>query len=445
MATFVYKARRLDGTAVEGSLPAENERAALVALDKMGLFPLHLRTAEQRGAAAKSTAVATAAPAAEGAEADPPAGLGAALTGLLGARRRIGAETAARFARELADLTQAGVPILKALDAVAEDPDEDAKVIWGAREGRDDAAARIALQDVRRDVAQGAALAQALERRPELFGPSSVSIIRAGEAGGFLDAALRRVAVFSERERALARKVKGALTYPALLTTVSAGAVAFLLTWVIPRFAVIYEDLGGALPLPTRILMVVGDVLSGWWWAILAGLGLVGFGLLRYLATPEGRLARDRLLLRVPLVRAVVAYACLARFSRTLGTLLGSGVPILEALAIAKDAAGNLEFTARLADTIAPMREGAALVQPLAKTRLFPPQVLEMVAVGQDTGTLVEVLERVGDRADEEVDQALRIFVTAFEPALIVTVAGVVFFVVLAALLPVFTLNTLIQ
>ncbi|RMG19118.1 MAG: type II secretion system F family protein [Planctomycetota bacterium] len=427
MATFTYRARKLDGTAVQGSLPAENERAALTALDRMGLFPLELRSedvAQQRPSAL-------------------PEALGALRAFAL--RRRVGAETAARIARQLADLVRAGVPILQALDSVTEPPTEEAAVLWGAREGRDDRRARAVLRDVRRDVAQGASLADAIARRPELFPPASISVIRAGEEGGALDGALLRTADFAERELALERRLKAALAYPAVLSLLSLGAVVFLLTWVVPRFAAIYDDLGGALPLPTRILMATGDVLARWWWLGTLLLVACGMAIARALASEQGRRRRDELLLRLPLVRAVVAQASIARFARTLGTLLASGVDILRALEIGVQAAGNRVFCERLGEAVAPVREGAPLARPLAGTQLFPPQVVEMISVGQETGQLAEVLEQVGARADAEVDHALKIFVTALEPALIVCVAGVVFFVVLAALLPIFNLNTMIS
>lgn len=424
MATFTYEARRADGSAVTGTLPAEDERAALLALDRQGLLPLRLEVARAGVVPSK----------------------GFDASQLFGPRR-INAETASRMARELADLSQAGVPILQALEALCRAPESAAEggVLWGAKESKDDVRARTLLEDVRRDVAQGAPLHEALRRREELLGSTAASLIRAGEAGGFLDAALRRVATFAEREQTLKKRVQGALAYPAILSLISAGAVIFLLVWVVPRFSAVYDDLGGALPWPTRVLIVVGDLLTRWWWTIplVVGAGVVWFR--RWRGTPEGRRTFDGLLLRVPLLRAVVAQAALARFCRTLGTLLASGVPILEALEISREAAGNSEFHARLGEVIAPMREGAELVRPLRATRLFPPQVLEMVQVGQETGTLPEVLERAGDRADEEVDGALKACVTVLEPALLVAVAGVVFFVVLAALLPVFSLNALIR
>ncbi len=429
MATFVYTARKLDGTQVTGSLPAENERAALTALDRLGLFPVELSDENTARTQAKESTES-----------------GAGLVELLGGvlRPRISADTTARYSRQLADLCQAGVPILKALDAVSAPPAESAKVIWGAKDGKDDRRARAVLRDVRRDVAQGASLADALSRRPEFLPTTAISIVRAGEEGGYLDAALRRVADFSERETALARRLRGALAYPVVLCTLSCGAIVFLLTWVVPRFAVIYEDLGGNLPVPTRILMGIGDALTGYWWALLGAILLIAFGLGRYLSTQEGQHKRDALLLRLPLVRAVVAQASIARFSRTLGTLLGSGVPILRSLEIGTEASGNIEFQTRLAGTVAPVREGANLARPLADTQLFPPQIIEMIEVGQESGTLVDVLEQVGQRADDEVDHALKVFVTVLEPALIVAVAAVVFFVVLAALLPIFNLNTMI-
>ena len=427
MATFTYKARSLEGESIAGTLPAESEKAALAQLERMGLFPLELSTAE-----AQQT----------GAQEEKPAG-GFDLARLLGPKR-IGAETTARFARELADLSAAGVPILKALDAVSHPPAEG-QVIWGAKESKDDVRVRELLRDVRREVSQGASLADALARRGEFFSSTAISIVRAGEEGGFLDVALRRVAVFAEREMALTRRVRGALAYPAMLCLLSGGAVVFLLTWVVPRFSTIYDDLGGALPLPTKILMAVGDGLTNYWYLFIAGALALFFGVQRVLSTEEGRDRLDSLLLRLPLLRSVIAQASIARFGRTLGTLLNSGVGILRALEIGRDAAGNREFSRRLGECVQPIREGAPLNQPLQATQLFPPQVIEMIAVGQETGTLVDVLEQVGERADEEVDHALRIFISVLEPALIVSVASVVFFVVLAALLPVFTLNTLIK
>lgn len=456
MATWVYTARRLTGESVSGTLAADNERAAIGALDRLGLFPVALapdkrapKTTTTLNAAtlraslagtATTTATTTAtAAAAKVAAAEAPAPWSALF------QRRIGAETAARFARELADLVRAGVPILRAIDAVSEVPQDDARAIWGAADKPDDKRARAVLREVRRDISQGTSLHQALAGRPELFGDTSISLIRAGEAGGFLDAALERVAIFAERDLALQRRVKSALAYPVILSFISFAAVIFLLTWVVPRFSVLYEDLGGALPLPTQILMGAGDLVRGQWYVGVALVLAAGVGLGRWLSTERGRRLFDGGLLRAPLLRRVIGQACVARFCRTLGTLLKSGVPILQALEIAQGAAGNRDFSARLSDTLASLREGSGLAQPLRATRLFPPQVLETIEVGQETGTLTDVLERAGERADEEVDHALRTFVTVLEPTMIVAVAGVVFFVVVAALLPVFTLNTLVH
>lgn len=515
MGAFAYTARRLDGTSVTGTIPADDERAALVALDRQGLFPLELRredpstarastrttstmkppslaaagstaripasvldapdlrapapratgrfTSAFKAAQLRSALGSTGAPAEEeappvvasavvvpptGPDAPAPAGDGLAawleaLAPIL--RPRVGAETVARFARELADLSAAGVPILRAIDTVSHDPVQGEGVIWGAKDAKDDQKARALFREVRRDIAQGSSLAQALARQPDLFPETSISLVRAGEAGGFLDSALRRVATFAERELALKRKVKSAMTYPMLLGGLSVGAVIFLLSWVVPRFAVIYADLGGALPWPTRFLMAAGDLVRNKWWLCLAIVAAVGIGLARALSNEAGKRTFDAMLLRAPLMRRIIGQACVARFCRILGTLLTSGVPILTALEIAQGAAGNREFAARLGATLGDVREGAALVAPLRASRLFPPQVLEMVEVGQETGTLADVLERAGERADEDVDQALRIFVAVLEPTLVVGVAAVVFFVVLAALLPVFSLNQMVH
>jgi type IV pilus assembly protein PilC len=244
---------------------------------------------------------------------------------------------------------------------------------------------------------------------------------------------------------ALKRRVKGALTYPALLCVLSVAAVIFLLAWVVPRFSVIYADFGGELPGATQVLMTAGDLVRNQWLLGLASFVAGGVGVGRWLSTERGRRDLDFLLLRAPGLRGVIGRSCVARFCRTLGTLLTSGVPILQALEIAQGATGNRDFSARLGETVASLREGAGLAQPLRETRLFPPQVLETIEVGQESGSLAEVLERAGDRADEEVDHALRTFVAVLEPALIVAVGAVVFFVIIAALLPIFTLNTLVH
>jgi type IV pilus assembly protein PilC len=426
VSVWAYKARRLTGEPVEGTLTAESESAALQSLDRMGLFPVDVKLDPKDAAAGAD-------------DAETPRSFLAQLL-----RPRVSADSAARFARELADLSGAGVPILRALDAISERTEGQA-VVWGAGDKQEDLRARAILKHVRRDVATGASLADALAKRPELFAEASIGMIRAGEAGGFLDEALRRVATFGEREVALKRRVRGALAYPFLLIILGAGAVAFLLAWVVPRFATIYKDLGGALPLPTRILVGISDLVASKWWVFIALLAALGAFIWRLLMTEEGKDQLDRWCLRIPLLRGVIGRAALARFARTLGTLLTSGVPILAALEVARGAVGNREFAAKLGEVIQPIREGADLAAPLEATHLFPPEVIEMVSVGQESGALDKVLERIGDRADEEVDHALRVLVAFLEPALIVAVAGVVFFVVVAALLPVFTLNTLIK
>jgi type IV pilus assembly protein PilC len=426
VSVYLYKARKLTGEAVEGTIPADSERAALLALERMSLLPLEVKPDPKDHIA--------------GAEGEDERTF---LQQLL--NRRVGAESAARFARELADLSSAGVPILRALDAISEKADAANNVVWGAGDKKEDKRARAILRGVRRDVAGGASLADALARRPELFAEAAIGVVRAGEAGGFLDEALRRVATFGEREVALKRKVKGALAYPTLLIFLGVGAVVFLVTWVVPRFTSIYKDLGGALPLPTRMLIAMSDFVSSYWWAIAAvALGLFALAV-RTFATEAGKNSFDKALLRIPLLRGVIGRAALARFARTFGTLLASGVPILAALEVARGACGNREFSAKLAECIPPIREGSDLATPLEQTRLFPPEVIEMVSVGQESGALDKVLERVGDRADEEVDHALKVLISVLEPLLVVAVAGVVFFVVVAALLPALNLNNMIH
>lgn len=431
MPNFSYRARRLSGETTAGTLTADNERAALSSLDRQGLFPLELQSdAPSLEPLARPASPPTSAPAA-----DPDAPV-----------RSPGASEIARLMRQLADLVRAGVPLARALHTLETQDSQHGgqQVIWAADDrGRHTTSLLVA--SIRREIEAGGDLGSALANFPQAFPSAAVGIVRAGEAGGFLEDALERVAAFTEREIALVRRVRSALAYPALLAVLGSLSVVFLITWVVPRFEGIYSDMGGALPLPTRILLGASDLLQQWWplAACLAAIAAVAAWQLK--DSEPVRRGIDRLLLKIPGIRGVTGRAALARFTRTLGMLLQSGVPILEALGIAHQACGNREFSHRLQTIVPHVRQGQDLAGPLAATGLVPATVASTIAVAQESGRLGEILEEVGERLDQEIDHALRVMLSFLEPLLIAAMAGVVFFIVLATLLPVFTLNTLVN
>lgn len=429
MPTFSYRARRLSGETSNGTLTADTERAALSSLNRQGLFPLEL-----------SSDARPPNPLPQPASREPRNGAPPAPT------RSPGASEIARLMRQLADLVRAGVPLARALQTLETQDSQHtaAPVIWAADDrGRQATADLVAI--IRREVEAGGDLGDSLAAFPRAFPSAAVGIVRAGERGGFLEDALERVAAFTEREIALVRRVRSALAYPALLAVLGSLSVVFLLTWVVPRFEGIYSDMGGALPLPTRILMGASELIQQWWPLAGAVAVLIGAAAWRLKTSEPVLRGIDRLMLRVPGLRGVAGRAALARFTRTLGMLLQSGVPILDALEIAHGACGNREFSHRLQTIISHVRQGQDLAGPLAATGLVPATLISTIAVAQESGRLGEVLEEVGERLDQEIDHALQVLLSFLEPTLIAAMAGVVFFIVLATLLPVFTLNTLVQ
>ncbi len=435
MPTFTYRARKLTGEPADGTLVADDEKAALAVLDGMGLFPIEVKDGS-RSKTGTFTATANV-----GANANGGAKAVAPSADDIG---RPNAADITRMMRQLADLLRAGVPLIGALEVIEKGGRGEDDAIWD-KEGKGALRVAALITDVRREVSSGSSLADALGQHPDCFASTMVGVVRAGEAGGFLDEALQRVAAFAEREQALKRRVRAALIYPALLATVGTASVIFLIAWVVPRFTSMYTDMGGDLPIPTQILVAISDGIRDYWYLILGAAGLVAAGIWQTFQTEKGRTAVDALLLRIPLLRGVIGRAALSRFTSTLGMLLKSGVPILGALEIARDACGNRVFAAAVADTMPRVREGQDLAKPLGATRLFPATAITTISVGQESGLLADALIDLGERADEEIDHALRLFLGILEPALIVSMAGVVFFIVLAALLPVFTLNSMIK
>jgi type IV pilus assembly protein PilC len=328
------------------------------------------------------------------------------------------------FTRQFATMINSGLPLVQSLDILAEQTEN--------------VALRKTISEVLYDVESGHTLADAMGKHPKVFTELYVNMVAAGEAGGILDTILLRLATFLEKNDALVRKIKGAMIYPAVIFTVAGGAVLILLAFVIPTFQTMFEAAGIPLPLPTRIVIGMSQFLQSWWWA--CGAGLVGavVGIRAFYKTPAGNLAIDRLLLAMPILGDLQRKAAVSRFTRTLGTLVSSGVSILEGLEITAKTAGNRVIHDAVMGSRASIAGGETIAGPLKESGVFPPMVVQMINVGEQTGGLDEMLSKIADFYDEEVDAAVEALLAAMEPIMIVVLGVVVGGMIVAMYLPIF-------
>jgi type IV pilus assembly protein PilC len=328
-------------------------------------------------------------------------------------------------------MINAGLPLVQALDILAKQSENKA------------------LKDVTRavvfDVESGHTVADALRKHPKAFSDLYVNMVAAGEAGGILDTILMRLATFMEKNDALVRKVKGAMIYPGVIMSVAAIAIVVLLVFVIPVFEKMFGSVGMALPLPTRVVIGASRFLTGYWWAVLVVLFGSGWSLKKYYATPDGKLAIDRTLLKMPVLGDVLRKSAVSRFTRTLGTLIGSGVSILDGLEITAKTAGNRVIQDAIMESRASIAGGETISAPLQKSQVFPPMVISMIAVGEQTGGLDEMLSKIADFYDEEVDAAVSGLLSLMEPIMIVFLGVVVGGMVVAMYLPIFDMINAVQ
>jgi type IV pilus assembly protein PilC len=295
------------------------------------------------------------------------------------------------------------------------------------------------------DVESGHTVADALGKHPNAFSELYVNMVAAGEAGGILDTILLRLATFLEKNDALVRKVKGAMIYPGVIMSVAFLAIVVLLVFVIPVFETMFASVGMALPLPTRIVIGLSAFLKGYWWAIGAG-AFVGATLLRrYYKTPGGKLNIDKLMLKMPVLGDVLRKSAVSRFTRTLGTLISSGVSILDGLEITAKTAGNRVIQDAIMASRSSIASGETIAGPLQKSSVFPPMVISMIAVGEQTGGLDEMLSKIADFYDEEVDAAVSGLLSLLEPVMIVFLGVVVGGMVVAMYLPIFDMINAVQ
>src|SRR5579883_171254 len=336
------------------------------------------------------------------------------------------------FTRQFSTMINSGLPLVQALDILAKQSENKT------------------LQDVTRavvfDVESGHTVADALRKHPRAFNELYVNMVAAGEAGGILDTILMRLAVFMEKNDALVRKVKGAMIYPGVIMSVAAIAVSVLLIFVIPVFENMFGSVGLALPLPTRIVIGLSKFLRGWGGLATAGAVVGGVALLkRYYKTPTGKLQIDKMLLAFPVLGDVLRKSSVSRFTRTLGTLISSGVSILDGLEITAKTAGNRVIQDAIMASRASIAGGDTIAAPLAKSQVFPPMVISMIAVGESTGGLDEMLAKIADFYDEEVDAAVSGLLSLLEPVMIVFLGVVVGGMVVAMYLPIFDMINAVQ
>jgi len=404
MPLFSYRAVTPAGDVSSGELEAANESEIFDRLRDQGLLPMQI--AQSIGAAAAGPRAARPARAS------------------LFTPRRVTRDNVLGLTRELATLLRAGLPLDRALELlITLAPSLPVAVM---------------LQGIRDEVRGGKSLSQALDARREVFSRFYVNIVRAGEAGGALGTVLARMAETMERTKELRDSVRSALIYPTILVFVAVASVMVLLVFVVPQFQTTFAQAGKALPIPTQIVIVAGTFLRNWWWAVLPAAVLAVLWFRRRGRTPAVRRVRDTRMLRMPLLGDLIAKVEIARFARTLATLLANGVTLLAGLSIVKETMGNVVLASALDGVTAKLREGKGFGRPLAETGLFPRLATQMILVGEESGRLEEMLGRVADVYDREVATAIKRFLAVLEPVLIlglaVLVGGIVFSILLGVM-----------
>lgn len=332
--------------------------------------------------------------------------------------------------RQFSTLISAGLPLEASLTALSEQTED-------ARLGQ-------VLAEVRERVSEGSSLASALGEHKNVFSDLYINIVRAGEASGTLDIVLLRLADFLETQAALTSRVRGALIYPMFMFFIGGGVLFFTMTYVIPRIAKIFEESSSSLPFMTLILIKISDFLNNYILFILLFIVILVFAAYRFNKTEKGQMFFDRLMLKVPVFGRLTSMVVISRFTRTLGTLLSSGIPLLDALEIGEAVMGNKVYGKTLEEVRVNVREGASLAQPLRESGVFPPLVTRMIAVGEQTGEMEAMLSKVADIYDQQVETMVSTLTSLLEPVMIVIIGAVMAFIVFAVLLPIFNLTSTI-
>ncbi len=404
MPVFQYNARSADGQTINGTAEAADENSVVRMLREKGLTPTQIQKASASGRSAKKKK---------------------------GKRGRIKLDDMVVLSQQMAVMIRAGLPLIEVLDILAEQTERRALA--------------SVMRQIEKDVEAGLSLTEAMQKHPSVFSQFFLSMVRAGEASGMLDTILDQVATYQERIASLQRKIKSAIMYPATVTIVATGITIFLLVRVVPVFEGIFEGLGGDLPGPTKITIAVSNIIKNKWWLVL--LILVGFLVIMYNwgKTKKGRYAIDNCYLKMPIFGPLILKSSVAKFCRTLGTLIRSGVNILFALEITAKTANNAVIESAVMKTRASIQAGESLTKPLVEADVFPPMVTRMIDVGERTGALEGMLVKIADFYEDQVNAMVAGLTSLIEPLLIVFLGLVVGFIVVSMFLPMFKMIELVS
>ena len=401
MAEYTYKATTISGQVVQGSMEGRDEGTVVRSLQQMGYIPVKVVPA---GGAAG----------------------GSRFSILPG---RVGINELLPFTQELSTLVSAGLPIDRSLQILAT-LSENPKL-------------KEAVQDILSRIREGSSLAEALGNHPRIFCKLYVNMVKAGESGGFLEVILSRLVKYLQSAKEIRDFLVSAMIYPIFLTAVMGGVIVILLTFVIPKFAKVFSDMGQTIPLPTQILLSLSQGFLDYWWAGLGVLAIVYLALKVYKQDPERRLRWDRSKLRWVMVGDIVRKVEVARFARTLATLLQSGVPILSALSLVREISQNLAVSQAIGNLHDRLREGKAVARTLEETGVFPSLAVHMIGVGEETGKIDEMLNKVAETYEESVQNSVKRFLSLLGPLVILFMGALVGFIVISMLLAIFSINEL--
>ena len=402
-ASFVYKVRDRSGAIHEGSLEAQSEQLVIAKLREMGYVPVSV-TQRRQSRLSADMAIGS---------------------------KKVDLRDVAVLSRQLATMVNAGLSIIRALAILTEQTESKALA--------------AVVQQVKADIEHGLSLSQAISKHPKVFPPVYLSMVRSGETGGMLDEVLLRLAVTLEKQLELRRRIRSAMTYPIAIGCIIVLIVTAMLAFVVPMFEGMYRDLGGTLPAPTRLLIAVSDILTSYWWAVGATSAAAVVGVRRWGATPAGRYSLDRLMLKLPVFGRLIHKTAIARFTRTLSSLIRSGVPIMESLDIVGDTAGNAVVRTATADAKDRVRVGESLSASLAGHDVFPEMVVQMMAVGEETGALDDMLEKIAEFYDSEVSATVDALTSLIEPLRMVAMGLTVGGMVVALYMPMFQIINLVK
>ena len=402
MAIFRYSAKDSTGRLISGVIEADSDAMVVDRLRDMGFFITNLERTVERTDVFQY------------------------LQSLFG----VGLKDLAIFSRQFATMVNAGLSLVRTMN-ILEQQTTNRRL-------------REIIVQIRLDVEAGRPLSDAMGKHPKAFSSLFVNMVKAGETGGVLDEVLERVATYLEKEQALRAKIRAAMVYPILLTTAALGGLFFMTIVILPQFENLFKELGGSgqLPLPTQIAMAVSTGIRQYWWMIMIILGVLIYVVRRYVQMPSGRLRYDRFKLKMPVVGELNRKIVVARFTRTLGTLIASGVPIMQSLEVVSKAIDNMVIASAIDAVRASIREGQTIAIPLQFSGVFPPMVVQMAKVGEETGALEQMLEKVADFYDVEVESAVAGLTSMLEPILIIFMGVIVGAMVISLYLPIFQLAT---